>query len=216
MSMKITIDSREKARLVKPLVDKIVAGEQFKEVEVVYKGMKYGDYLLENEGVTLLIERKEIQDFVNSYAKGHLQEKLFHMRQIADRSMLLIEGHYTTKMGDPYIYTRWGKDLHAGMPIKTYSRFILGQLEKSNWVYFTNDLFETLVTAFYMLDYLPALKAPNPTVKCGSAKELLLQIPGVGSKKIQELQEKYTNPLEALADIETWSNKSIKDGLNKW
>ena len=214
--MKITIDSREKAHLVKPLIDKIIAGERFNKVEVVYTGMKYGDYLLENEGVTLLIERKEIQDFVNSYGKGNLQEKLFHMRQIADRSMLLIEGHYTTKMGDPYIYTRWGADLHAAMPIKTYNRFILGQLEKGNWIYFTNDLFETLVTAFYMLEYLPALKAPKPTFKCGSARELLLQIPGVGSKTLQELQEKYASPLQALTDIDTWSNKTIKDALNKW
>jgi ERCC4-type nuclease len=212
--MKITVDSREQARLVQPIVDDLLMEERWKDIEVVRQKLEFGDYLVENEHTKLLIERKTISDFVNSYAKGHLKDKLFTMRLLADRTMLLIEGR-TNISGDRIItYAHHG--VEYGIERKTMFKFLIGQQDKGTIVWFTNSLEDTLYQIFLMAENLGHLEAPTPSCKCGNPKELLLQLPGLGAKKLAILMEKYKSPTDALAHIEEWQTPVIKKALKNW
>ena len=206
----LTIDSREQARLVQPIVDELMMENRFKDIVVERRALKYGDYLIENDGFKLLIERKSIADFVSSYAKGHLQDKLFQMRLENDRTMLLIEGTPKIK-GDEILTYR-----DHGISRKTFLRFLIDQQEKSTWIWRTNDLEDTLYQVFLMAENIAHMVAPGPTIKCGSATELLLQLPLVGSKKLESLKKAYNSPIEALEKIQDWAPTSTKKALKEW
>ena len=215
MVVSIQIDKREPLEEIEPMMKKILAATGF-PITVTYKSMKYGDYFIKNGKLTLKIERKEIGDYVDSYGKGELKEKLWHMRQEADRTALLIEGHYISKKGNGQMFLDRGGGIEPVMLLKTYVRYLTSQQEKKTWMYYTNNLFETLLTVVYLADYLPTMQAPNPSIKCGNVEEWLVQLPGVGPISLKEIHEKYSSPLEALQKADEWMDKKQKRLLEKW
>jgi ERCC4-type nuclease len=206
----ITVDSREQARLVDPILDELMMEDRFKDIVVKREKLDYGDYLIEDGKINILIERKTIVDFVSSYAKGHLQDKLFTMRLTHDRTMLLIEGTPKIK-GDSIITYR-----DYGINRKTFLRFLIDQQEKGTWIWRTNDLDDTLYQVFLMAENLAHMVAPNPIVKCGNPRELFLQLPGLGAKKLESLMKKYDTPAYALAHVDDWATPAIKKALLRW
>jgi hypothetical protein len=237
--IKIIVDTREPGDKVKLLLDRIMSGDRFKNIEIEYKVLKYGDYFIMNGNSTLLIERKEVHDFVNSYGKGKLREKLFmmktklnyagdphflddfteespHIHKPIHRAMLLIEGHYITKIGDPDIYLPREGGIRSVLKLQTYVNFLSSQCEKGTWIYFTNNLWETLLTVLYLAENLENIQNPKHSLKCGNPRELLVQIPGIGPETLKKLQDQYETPLEALANVETWGNKTVKEALKSW
>lgn len=211
----IQIDKREPLDQIRPIMDKILRSGRF-DIEVKYESMIYGDYYIKNGKLDMLIERKEISDFVGSHGKGDLKEKLFSMRQRAARTALLIEGHYATRTGCGDILLDRGKGLQPVMRLQTYVRFMTSQLEKQTWLYYTNNLFETLITVVYLAEYMPTMMAPNPSIKAGNPREWLVQLPGVASTTLTELQSKYNSPAEALQHIDEWADKRIMKILKEW
>ena len=216
----IQIDRREPLEEITPIMDKILAAIPDLKIDVKYESMDYGDYLITN-GHNLLIERKQIADFVNSYkghtnTKGDLKAKLFTMRQQADSTALLIEGHYITKKGNGYLFLDRGNGPEPVMKLKTYFRFLTSQMEKGTWVYYTNSLFETVLTVVYLAEYLPSLYAPNPSLKCGNVRELFAQVPGIGPTLLAKLQREYPDPKSALEHMDEWANRTILRSFEKW
>lgn len=193
-----------------PILDELMMMDRFKEIVVDRRAMKYGDYLIQNGEFKLLIERKSIADFVSSYAKGHLQEKLFNMRLENDRTMLLLEGTPKIK-GDEIITYR-----HHGINRRTFLRFLIDQQEKSTWVWRTNDLDDTLYQVFLMAENIAHMIAPGPCIKCGNPRELFLQLPGLGAKKLESLMKDYASPADALAHMGDWATPAIKKALQEW
>lgn len=212
--MKITVDSREQARLVQPLINEMLMEDRWKDVEVVRHKLVYGDYLLEDGKTSLIIERKTISDFVNSYAKGNLSDKLFMMRLFHDRTMLLLEGRYHISGDRIVTYQHHG--VEYGMLRQTMLRFIMDQQDKGTAIWYTNNLDDTIYQIFLMAENLTHMEIPHPTCKCGKARELFLQLPGVGEKKLEKLMETYSTPLEALEHMEAWDSPAIKKALSKW
>ena len=224
MPISIQIDKREPLNEIRPMMTKILTAKK-SNIVVKYESLIYnptkketdgGDYYIKNGRLDMRIERKEIHDFVGSYGPGDLKEKLWYMRQKADRTALIIEGHYVTKTGNGQMFLDRGNGLEPVMPLQTYVRYLTSQQEKQTWIYYTNNLFETLLSIVYLAEYLPILHTPNPSVKCGNVEELLVQLPGLGPKTLRELQEKYTSPLEALKDAGNWMDKKQKRVLENW
>jgi hypothetical protein len=67
-----------------------------------------------------------------------------------------------------------------------------------------------------MADNLAHMVAPGPTIKSGSPRELLLQLPGLGAKKLESLMKEYTSPADALAHVDDWATPAIKKALLRW
>jgi ERCC4-type nuclease len=206
----IVVDSREQSRLVQPILDELMMDDRFKDIVVERRAMKYGDYLIQNGEFKLLIERKSIADFVGSYAKGHLQEKLFNMRLENDRTMLLLEGTPKIEGNDIVTYH------HHGISRKTFLKFLIDQEEKGTWIWRTNNLDDTLYQVFLMAENIAHMIAPGPCIKCGNPRELFLQLPGLGAKKLESLMTQYASPAQALAHVDDWATPAIKKALLKW
>lgn len=85
---KIFIDSRETRSLVKDfLVNKKLPIEQ--------KQLDVGDYIVTDGNITVIIERKEVGDYISSLVNGKLNNQLYQLSVNADYGMLIIEGFFT-------------------------------------------------------------------------------------------------------------------------
>lgn len=212
--MQIVIDTREQSRLVSPIFDEMLMQDRWKDVKVERHVLEYGDYLLRNGPYELIIERKSIPDFINSYAKGHLKDKLFILRQRFQRTMLLIEG--VPMYRDDEIIIPIGHGRVVGLDRTTMLRFLMNQEDKGTWIWHTKNLEDTIYQLFLMVENLGKIGAPQPSLKCGKPGELLLQLPGLGAKKLEDLQREYSSPMAALADIDSWATPTIKKVLKSW
>ena len=206
--MTIQVDTRE--HLIPQIKDFLATSIIGPEVpEFSFKCLPIGDYLLENEGHTQIFERKSIQDFVGSYRE--LKPRLARMRLLDyDRTGLLLEGTYTIAQGMVWIYE--GGELKSRMSYKTMCNFLTHQQELGTRMYRTLSLEETIWKLIHIHNYLPKLDEPAPVLKCGSATELFVQLPGIGPKSVKKLKETYITPYDALLNL---SGKS-KKVLEKW
>ncbi len=204
----ITVDTREKfTSAIKDLLSSSIIGSDVPEF--IFKCLPIGDYLLENEGHTYLIERKNISDFVGSYRE--LKSRLARMRKLDyERTGLLLEGTYTVSQG--MIWLREGSELRARMSYKTMSNFLTHQQELGTRLYHTMNLEETVWRLIYIHNYLLKLDAPTPTIKAGSPIEWIAELPGIGPKALLTMQKEFKTPLEALQNLP----KKSRQLLEKW
>lgn len=206
--MTIQVDTREHfIPQIKDFLATSIIGPEVPEFS--FKCLPIGDYLLENEGHTQIFERKSIQDFVGSYRE--LKPRLARMRLLDyDRTGLLLEGTYTIAQGMVWIYE--GGELKSRMSYKTMCNFLTHQQELGTRMYRTLSLEETIWKLIHIHNYLPKLDEPTPALKCGSATELFVQLPGIGPKSVKKLKDTYITPYDALLNL---SGKS-KKVLEKW
>jgi ERCC4-type nuclease len=211
----IVLDSREPTAKIRPIMSKLLSGSRFKGIEVEYKKLEYGDYYIENGDYNLVIQRKAIADYVGSY--GGLPDQFLNLRISSQRQALLIEGAYTTKIGNGNMFLTRHQEagLEEVMAIQTHVRMITRLQDDGVWVYHTNNLYETILTILYIAEYLPALAEKSYSGKL-EPSESLMTIGGIGEKTVRELKNKYKSPYEALLDIDNWAGKRIKDGLKNW
>ena len=192
----ITVDTREHfiPQIQDLLVSKIV-GPDIPQFE--FHCLPLADYLIENNSHNILIERKSIADFCSSYKE--LKPRLAKMRKLDyERIGLLLEGTYHVANGQ--IWLREGTDLKPRLSYRVFSNFITHQEELGVRLYHTMNLEETIWRLIHIHNYLPKLEIPNPSIKAGSAIEWISELPGIGPKKLKDLQEKYPTPLRALLD----------------
>ena len=206
--MTIIVDTREHfIPQIKDLLVTSILGENIPEFRFACLGKDGGDYLLENEGHTALIERKSISDFVGSYRD--LKPRLAFMRLMGyERTGLLLEGTYTVAQGMVWLYE--SNELKARMSYKTMSNFLTHQQELGTKLYHTMNLEETIWRLIYIHNYLPRLSVPIPVIKCGSPAELLVQLPGIGQSTIKKMQETYKTPLDAINGLKGKARQSLE------
>lgn len=206
--MTIQVDTREHfIPQIKDFLATSIIGPEVPEFS--FKCLPIGDYLLENEGHTQIFERKSIQDFVGSYRE--LKPRLARMRLLDyDRTGLLLEGTYTIAQGMVWIYE--GGELKSRMSYKTMCNFLTHQQELGTRMYRTLSLEETIWKLIHIHNYLPKLDEPTPALKCGSATELFVQLPGIGPKSVKKLKDTYITPYDALLNLPGKSKKV----LEKW
>ena len=213
--MIIQADTREPTEDLRRIFDSHIRGNPVlsQELDVIYKVIpNRGDYILENSGTEMIIERKEMHDFA-SCEKDDLKNKLMLMRRDFEHSALLIEGSYILKDGDICLWR--GRELVRSMSYKAYSSFLISQQEMGTHIYQTFGLNETVKRLLYILEYLPKMGL-STTRKADSGKDIFKSIPGVGPTKLTGLMEKYKNPVEALKNYEEWVSPRGKTRLETW
>ena len=210
--MTICVDTREQHILeIKDLLATEILGPDIPEFS--FSCLKKGDYLLENSGISMLVERKSIGDFMGSY-KG-LKLRLTEMRSMDyNYTALLLEGPYV--VSDGRIGTWEGSNLQFRMQHSTAVNFLTHQAAQGTILYYTNTLKETICHLVNVHNYLPKLGEPRPALKCKTWNELFVMLPGVGGKKLQSVKEKYSTPLEAMKNIDKWLPDNSKTILEKW
>ncbi len=206
--MTIQVDTRE--HLIPQIKDHLVTSIIGPEVpEFIFKCLPLADYLLDNDGHTILIERKSVSDFSSSFKE--LKGRLAKMRLLDyDRTGLLLEGTYSVAQG--YIWFYRSGELVPGIKYSTMCNFLTHQQELGTRMYWTLSLEETIWKLIHIHNYLPKLDEPAPVLKCGSATELFVQVPGIGPKSVKKLKDTYITPYDALLNL---SGKS-KKVLEKW
>lgn len=206
--MSIIIDTRE---------DQAAIWEELALLDVSFPDFKFekldvGDFLIENGPEKLLIERKEIHDFCSTY--GDLKDRMDRMRAQYDRTALLIEGYYTVQETTVMLW-HGNHRLVPSIPHRTLTNFIASQQARGSYLFWTNDLKETLTQISHLHDYLPTMGL-NPARKTKSAVEWFAQLPGIGLLTSFGLREKYKNPTEAIRSIDEWIPKKSKSMFSKW
>lgn len=207
--MSIIIDSREKKI---PEIKNILAEMDRILPDIQFKGLPLADYLLENSGNSILIERKAIGDFCANYVV--LKDRMDKMRKTEyNYTALLIEGNYQVINGQICLWR--GNRLTPSIPEKTFHKFVASQQARNSLYFHTQDLEETIDLMLNLHDYLPTMGI-NPVRKSTSGKELILSILGMGPLKLLELTGKYESALDALKHIEEWIPARARKLLEKW
>lgn len=169
------------------------------------KALEYGDIYLENNNYTMLIERKEYKDYINSIGDV-LKNRLFKMKQNADIVMLLIEDSpnvINEKVGY-YVGNKF-----FGVNTKTYNNFMLSRGIDGVIIFPTINLKHTIISILNFYDYLGKIDKRR-IAKPSSNMEMLSLFPGVGRKKATILSKKYKNMADALNHWEEWISEKDK------
>ena len=206
----IVVDSREKhIDRIQELIAEVpeIYIDKLPQFEFRCLGTDLGDYLLENGGNQIGIERKNMNDFCGSY--HGLKSRLHKMRLHYERVGLLLEGQY--KVANNQVYVQEGNEMVPRMTYSTFVHFMVHQNDLHTHIYRTQNFDESFYQLIEIHDYLPQLNTPD-VLKCGNVTEWVMQLPGVGKVAIQKMKKTYSSPLEAINNLP----KKAKDLLEKW
>ncbi len=176
----IYADSREPERIV----------ERLKRlgIEVVVKGLETGDYIVKHGNYEVAVERKEINDFLNSIADGRVFRQCHSLAARYPLSFLAIVG-----------------DLDEALKERMFSRSAVVSAIVSIAV---KNLQGQVVPLIFTKEdeFCLALKAIDSRLREGDLRILprlkkderpqiamLTAIPGIGEKKAEKLLEKFGN-----------------------
>ena len=204
--MTIVIDSREPLKKVNDIIPKTFP-------EYTTKMLPNGDYLLQNEN-TLLLERKNISDFLSTYYD--LRARLYRMKQdVGESGMvgLIIEGSPKVKNGG-CLQFRGSRGSVCAMSYKAFQRFLMREQNENCLMFHTEDLDTTLQLIAILHDYLPELSKPR-AIGCKAAN-LITLVPGIGEKKAEEISKQYASPIEAFENIRFWLPAKSINTLGHW
>jgi ERCC4-type nuclease len=205
--MSLIIDTREPQSEIL----EVIANLDMDMPEFKFEKIDKGDYLLDNGGEKLLIERKQIGDFCATYRD--LKDRFDIMRTNFDETGLIIEGNYITQNKQICLWR--GNCLVPSMSEQAFFNFKLSQQKRGSYYEHTNDLAETIRVLIYWHDYLPKA-GKNPVRKSKNAIEWFAQLPGVGLLSAFNLRADYESPKWALENIEDWIPSKAKGTLEKW
>ena len=166
--------------------------------------LEYGDIYLENNGNTVLIERKQYMDYINSIGND-LKTRLFKMRQIADYTVLLIEDA-PTNISDEVKYYYGHENNVKSIKSNVYNNFMFSQGINGTIIFPTINLKHTIIAVLNIYNYLGKLDK-RKGAKPSSTLELLEMFPGVGRKKAHLLSKKYKNMADAMDNWREWLNE---------
>ena len=206
----LIIDTREKKELV---WDALASLNDANIPEFEMRALPLGDFLLDNGGKQLLIERKAMADFCSTYID--LIDRLDNMRLTHSRIGLLIEGDYRVKDGQIMLQGKNSK-WYPSLLYKTYVNFIASQQDQGTYFYRSLDTIDTYRQLSYLHDYLPRMGF-HPNHKAKSAIEWIAQLPGIGLTRAEKIKKQYSNPIEAFNEWWKWMNtKAINEMMEKW
>ncbi|PIU60094.1 hypothetical protein COS86_00755 [Candidatus Bathyarchaeota archaeon CG07_land_8_20_14_0_80_47_9] len=189
----IIVDGREAntaAKIVKGLVE---CG-----VNVRTEHLEKGDYVLSD---VCAVERKTVKDFVYTLTHRFLFEQLFRLKEVYPKSLILLEGY----MPIIYKYSRiqpaavWGAMFSLaknGIPIVS-----------------TTSYKETVDFLYVAARQEQIVEKRTPTVHpfkkwdsvADSQVYFLASLPNVGREKALAILKSYQTPLNALINVDDWS-----------
>lgn len=206
-NLSIYIDTREK--FSDRIKDLMSVNTDWPQIQ--FKCLPLADYLLTQDGVELLIERKSVADFCSSYRI--LKTRLHKMRLAYQNTALLLEEPYVMKNNTIWLWS--GGELKPRMSYSTFSNFVAHQSKAGTSIYHTMSFEESIYRIVALHEYLPRLEVPSVTMKI-NINEWFIMFPGIGQKTIKKLQNDYDTPLAALSDINNWASAITRKCINTW
>ena len=192
---KIIVDYRERNSLV--ISELIGLG-----IEIEFRELKVADYIVKD----VAIERKTINDFVNSMINKRLFNQIQELQQYKNR-LLLIEG-----INEQELYS----DDKSGVNGNAIRGFLLSILLKYNIpIIFTKD-YEDSAKFISVLSKKQskelALKAKKRILNKKEQLQFIIEgFPGIGPKTAQKLLKKY----KTIQNIINTSEKELKETIGK-
>jgi ERCC4-type nuclease len=189
----IIIDSREANT-----APKIVKGLMERGVEVRTEQLEKGDYILSD---VCAVERKTVQDFVYTLTRRYLFEQLFRLKEVYPKSLILLEGYL------PIIY-KYSRIQPASVWGAMFSLARNG-IAMVN----TTSYKETIDFLYVAARQEQIVEKRAPTVhafkKIDSTSDaqiyFVASLPNIGREKAFALLKSYQTPMNALLNVDDWS-----------
>jgi Fanconi anemia group M protein len=189
----IIVDSREAnsaAKIVKALTERGVI--------VKTATLEKGDYVLSD---MVAVERKTVQDFVYTLTRRYLFEQLFRLKEVYPKSLILLEGYL------PIIY-KYSKIQPAAVWGAMFNLARNGIA-----IVNTTSYKETADFLHVAARQEQIIEKRAPTVhafkKCDSTTEaqvyFVASLPNIGREKAVAILKSYQTPLNAVLNVDDWS-----------
>jgi ERCC4-type nuclease len=189
----IIIDSREATT-----APKIVKGLIERGVNVKTEVLEKGDYVLSD---VCAVERKTVQDFVYTLTRRYLFEQLFRLKEVYPKSLILLEGYL------PIIY-KYSRIQPASVWGAMFS------LARNGIAMINTTSYKETVDFLYVAAHQEQIvEKRSPTVhafkKVDSTTDaqiyFVASLPNIGREKAIAILKSYQTPLNALINVDGWS-----------
>lgn len=189
----IIVDSREAST-----ASKIVKGLRERGVSVKIENLEKGDYVLSD---VCAVERKTVQDFVYTLTRRFLFEQLFRLKEVYPKSLMLLEGYL------PIIY-RYSRIQPASVWGAMFN------LARNGVAMINTTSYKETVDFLYVAarqEQIIEKRAPtvHPFKKVDTIADAQLyfvaSLPNVGREKALAILKSYQTPLNAMINVDGWS-----------
>jgi ERCC4-type nuclease len=189
----IIVDSREAST-----APKIVKGLMERGVNIKTERLEKGDYILSD---VCAVERKTVQDFVYTLTRRYLFEQLFRLKEVYPKSLILLEGYL------PIIY-KYSRIQPASVWGAMFSLARNGIAMVS-----TTSYKETVDFLYVAAHQEQVVEKRAPTVhafkKIDSVSDaqvyFVASLPNIGREKAIAILKSYQTPMNALINVDSWS-----------
>lgn len=189
----IIIDSREANT-----ASKIVKGLIERGFNVKTEALEKGDYILSD---VCAIERKTVQDFVYTLTRRYLFEQLFRLKEVYPKSLILLEGYL------PIIY-KYSRIQPASVWGAMFSLARNGIAIVNTTSY--KETIDFLCVAAHQEQVIekriPAVHAFKKYDSTADAQVYFVaSLPNIGREKAIAILKSYKTPLNAMINVDRWS-----------
>jgi len=189
----IIVDSREAST-----ASKIVKGLRERGVNVKTEVLEKGDYVLSD---VCAVERKTVQDFVYTLTRRFLFEQLFRLKEVYPKSIILLEGYL------PIIYK-----YSRIQPASVWGAMF--NLARNGVAIINTTSYKETVDFLYVAarqEQIIEKRAPtvHPFKRVDTTADaqvyFLASLPNVGREKALAILKCYQTPLNAVINVDDWS-----------
>lgn len=189
----IIVDSREAST-----ASKIVKGLRERGVNVKTEVLEKGDYVLSD---VCAVERKTVQDFVYTLTRRFLFEQLFRLKEVYPKSLILLEGYL------PIIYK-----YSRIQPASVWGAMF--KLARNGVAIINTTSYKETVDFLYVAarqEQIIEKRAPtvHPFKRVDTTADaqlyFLASLPNVGREKALAILKCYQTPLNAVINVNDWS-----------
>jgi ERCC4-type nuclease len=189
----IIVDSREANS-----ASKIVKGLRERGVKVRTEVLEKGDYVLSD---VCAVERKTVQDFVYTLTRRFLFEQLFRLKEVYPKSIILLEGYL------PIIYK-----YSRIQPASVWGAMF--NLARNGIAMINTTSYKETVDFLYVAarqEQVIEKRAPtvHPFKRVDTTADaqvyFLASLPNVGREKALAILKCYQTPLNAMINVDNWS-----------
>jgi len=189
----IIVDSREANA-----AQKIVKGLRERNVKIQIETLDKGDYVLSDE---CAVERKTVNDFVYTLTHRYLFEQIFKLKEAYPKSLVLLEGYLPII----YKYSRIQPVAVWGAMFNLAKNGI--SLVNTTSYKETIDFLHVAARQEQIIEKrIPTLHPIKKTDTITDAQTYLIaSLPNIGREKAIAILKSYQTPLNALTNIDDWS-----------
>jgi Fanconi anemia group M protein len=190
----IIVDSREASS-----AGKIVKGLIERGVNVKTELLEKGDYILSDQ---CAVERKTVNDFVYTLTRRYLFEQLFGLKDAYPKSLIVLEGYL------PIIYK------YSNISPSAVWGAMFNLAKNGISLVNTASYKETVDFLYVAARQEQIVEKRSPVVhaskKCETLSDaqvyFVASLPNIGREKATAILDSYQTPINALINVDDWSN----------